>query len=131
MVAAVTASCCTGAVLSELRTMEVDMNDTANLLLEEISHAVQTLDFERTYHAYWNQNECVFFEQFLPSAVIEHHLLPEVERLRAEVHRNYIPKHKKGGSVSSYILAEKPPFSSTCTAPRRSLSSSVVWWALW
>ena len=89
--------------------MEVDMNDTANLLSEEISHAVQALDFEQTYRTYWEQNECVFFEQFLPSAVIEHYLLPEVDRLRAEVHRNYIPKHKKGGSVSSYILAEKAP----------------------
>ena len=85
------------------------MNDTANLLSEEISHAVQALDFERTYRTYWEQHECVFFEQFLPSAVVEHHLLPEVERLRAEVHRNYIPQHKQGGSVSSYTLAEKAP----------------------
>jgi len=85
------------------------MNDTANLLSEEISHAVQALDFEETYRTYWEQDECVFFAQFLPSAMVEQYLLPEVERLRAEVHRNYIPKHKKGGSVSSYILAEKAP----------------------
>jgi hypothetical protein len=31
-------------------------------------------------------------------------LLPEVEQLRAEVHRNYLPRHKKGGSVSYYTL---------------------------
>jgi hypothetical protein len=89
--------------------MEIEMNDTINLLSAEVSRAVQALDFERTHQTYWEQNECVFFEQFLPSAVVEHYLVPEVEQLRAEVHRNYIPKHKKGGSVSSYILAERAP----------------------
>jgi hypothetical protein len=85
------------------------MNYATNLLSAEVSRAIQALDLERTYRTYWEQNECVFFEQFLPSGVVEHHLLPEVERLRAEIHRNYIPKHKKGGSVSSYTLAEKAP----------------------
>jgi hypothetical protein len=85
------------------------MNDTTHLLSEEVSHAIQAVDFERTYRTYWEQNECVVFEQFLPAVVVEHYLLPEVERLRAEVHRNYIPKHKKGGSVSFYTLAEKAP----------------------
>jgi hypothetical protein len=89
--------------------MEIEMNDTMNLLSAEVSRAVQALDFERTHQTYWEQNECVFFEQFLPSTVVEHYLVPEVEQLRAEVHRNYIPKHKKGGSVSSYILAERAP----------------------
>jgi hypothetical protein len=85
------------------------MNDTANLLAEEVSQAIQGLDFERTHRTYWEQDECVYFEQFLPSTVVEQYFLPEVERLRAEVHRNYIPKHKKGGSVSSYLLAAKAP----------------------
>jgi hypothetical protein len=85
------------------------MNHSTMPLSEEVLHAVQTLDFEPTYRTYWEQNEYVFLKQFLPSAVVERHLLPEVERLRTEVHRNYIPKHKKGGSVSSYTLAEKAP----------------------
>src|SRR5919108_4289409 len=78
-------------------------------LSEEVPRAIQALDFERTHRTYWEQDECIFLEQFLPPEVVEHHLLPEVERLRAEVHRNYIPKHKKGGSVSYYTLAEKAP----------------------
>jgi alkylated DNA repair dioxygenase AlkB len=89
--------------------MGVDMSRVANLLSEDVASAIQALDFERTYHIYWEQNECVFLEQFLPSAVVEHHLLPDVEPLRAKVHRNYIPKHQKGGSVSSYTLAQKAP----------------------
>ncbi|MFN7159143.1 MAG: hypothetical protein ACK4MR_10690, partial [Erythrobacter cryptus] len=35
--------------------------------------------------------------------------LAEVEEVRPAVHRNYIPRHKKGGSVSYYTLAEKAP----------------------
>ncbi len=78
-------------------------------LSEEIPHALRKLDFTHIHRMYWGQNECVFLDPFLPPEVIAHHLLPEVEQLRAEVHRNYIPKHKKGGSVSSYTLAEKAP----------------------
>jgi 2OG-Fe(II) oxygenase superfamily len=41
--------------------------------------------------------------------VLAQHLLPEAEKLRADVHRSYIPRHKKGGSVSYYALVEKAP----------------------
>jgi hypothetical protein len=78
-------------------------------LSEAVSRAVQTVDFERTQSLYWEQNECVFLNQFLSPDVVAHHLLPQVEQLRVEVHRSYIPKHKKGGSVSYYTLAEKAP----------------------
>jgi hypothetical protein len=78
-------------------------------LSEEIPRAIQALDFERTQHRYWEQNECVFLEQFLPPEVVERYFIPDVAQLRSEVHRNYIPKHKKGGSVSYYTLAEKAP----------------------
>src|SRR5262245_54867545 len=78
-------------------------------LSEEVPRAIQALDFGRTYQTYWEQNECVFLEQFLPPKVVEHHLLPDVQQLRAAVHHNYIPKHKKGGSVSYYTLMEKAP----------------------
>jgi hypothetical protein len=78
-------------------------------LADEVPRAIQALDFERTRSTYWEQNECVFLERFLPAEVVEHHLLPEVEQLRADIHRNYIPKHKKGGSVSYYTLVRKAP----------------------
>lgn len=76
---------------------------------EVVERSVSALDFERVRREYWEQNECVFLERFLPSEVVEKDLVPEVERLRPDVHRNYIPGHKKGGSVSSYMLAEKAP----------------------
>jgi hypothetical protein len=76
---------------------------------DEVSQAIQGLDFERIHRLYWDQNECVFLERFLPAEAVAQHLLPGVERLRADVHRSYIPRHKKGGSVSFYTLAEKAP----------------------
>jgi hypothetical protein len=78
-------------------------------LSEAIQGAIQGLDVNRTRQVYGAQDECIFLERFLPPAVVEHHLLPEVERLRPHVHRNYLPRHKKGGGVSYYVLAEKAP----------------------
>ena len=71
--------------------------------------AVATLDVERARMEYWNQNECVYLERFLPPALVESVLVPEVQRLRSEVHRAFIPGHKKSGSVSYFTLREKAP----------------------
>jgi hypothetical protein len=74
-----------------------------------IQQGLQALEFERVHRQYWEQNECVVLERFLPAEVLAYSLLPEVEPLRADVHRNYLPRHKKGGSVSYYTLVEKAP----------------------
>jgi hypothetical protein len=78
-------------------------------LSEEIQRVIQRLDFDRTHREYWDQNECVFLDRFLPSEVVEQSLIPAVNQLRSCVHRNHIPRHKKGGSVSYYILVQKAP----------------------
>jgi hypothetical protein len=65
---------------------------------EMVVQAVSALDVERVQREYREQNECVFLERFLPPEVVRQVLVPEVERLRPAVHRNYIPGHKKGGS---------------------------------
>lgn len=75
---------------------------------EEIARVIRALDVEAVQAAYWRQNEFVYLERCLPSSVIEP-LVAEVERVRPAVHRNYIPKHKKGGSVSSFTLAAEAP----------------------
>jgi len=74
-----------------------------------IQQGLQALEFERVHRQYWEQNECVVLRRFLPAEVLAYSLLPEAEQLRADVHRNYIPRHKKGGSVSYYTLIEKAP----------------------
>lgn len=75
---------------------------------DEIASAIGRLDVETVREAYWRQNEFVYLERWLPEALVGR-LVAEVERVRPAVHRNYIPKHKKGGSVSSYTLVEQAP----------------------
>jgi hypothetical protein len=76
---------------------------------QALARAIEGVDVERARRQYWDQNECLFLERFLPAAVVERHLLPEVDKLRPNVHRNYIPGHKKGGAISYYTLCEKAP----------------------
>ncbi|MGH7274353.1 MAG: HalD/BesD family halogenase [Nitrospiria bacterium] len=83
--------------------------DVGSKISEEVQQAIQAIDFNQVYKTYWDQNECIFLEQLLPQDVVERILLPEVEQLRSDVHRNYIPGHKKGGSISFYTLIEKAP----------------------
>jgi hypothetical protein len=75
---------------------------------EEIARVIRALDMEAVRAAYWRQNEFVYLERCLPPSVIEP-FVAEVERVRPAVHRNYIPRHKKGGSVSSFTLAAEAP----------------------
>lgn len=76
---------------------------------EEVQRVVQNLDFDQIHQTYWDQNECIFLERFLNRDFVENYLLPEVEQLRSHLHRNYIPKHKKGGSVSYFLVREQAP----------------------
>jgi hypothetical protein len=73
-----------------------------------IARAVAALDVEAVRATFRRQNEFVFLERWLPAAVIEP-CLAEVARVRPLVHRNYIPRHKKGGSVSAFDLAREAP----------------------
>jgi hypothetical protein len=74
----------------------------------EIARAVAALDEARLQQEYWEQDEFLFVPGFLPAAVVER-LLEDVERLEPGLNRNYIPRHKKGGSVSHFAIAEDGP----------------------
>lgn len=76
---------------------------------QAVAQAVAALDFERVRREYWEQEEFVFLERFLPPAVVAGVLVPQVERLRPHVHRSYLPRFKKGGSISAFTLAEQAP----------------------
>jgi len=75
---------------------------------EEIARALASLDLEAVRATYWAQNEFIHLERLLPPSVVEP-MVEEVERARPAVNRNYIPRHKKGGSVSYYTLVEQAP----------------------
>ncbi len=73
-----------------------------------IEAAVAALDVEAIRTAYRRQNEFAFVERALPPALVDR-FLEEVDRVRPAVHRTYIPRHKKGGSVSAFTLAARAP----------------------
>ncbi|MGH7277193.1 MAG: HalD/BesD family halogenase [Candidatus Rokuibacteriota bacterium] len=81
---------------------------TSRVVQEELTRALATFDVPTVRERYWMQNEFVYLERWLPAPVVER-LVAEVERVRPAIHRNYIPRHKKGGSVSYYTLAEQAP----------------------
>jgi len=75
---------------------------------EGVAQALATVDFETSAQRYRDQNEFFHLSRFLPPATIDA-LLADVRQVRDRLNRNYIPGHKKGGSVSYYTLAEKAP----------------------
>jgi hypothetical protein len=74
----------------------------------ELGRVFGELDVEAARATYWRQNELLVLERALPPAVIRA-LAAEVEAVRPAIHRSYIPRHKKGGSVGSYTLAAEAP----------------------
>jgi hypothetical protein len=75
---------------------------------DDLGRALARLDPEAIRAAYRRQNEFVHLPGFLPPSLIAA-LVGEVEAVRPAVHRSYIPRHKKGGSVSAYTLAARAP----------------------
>ncbi|HEY6085799.1 MAG TPA: 2OG-Fe(II) oxygenase [Nitrospira sp.] len=82
---------------------------TASRVADAVDQAVTRLDFDRVHREYWEQNEFLFIPQFLDRALVEDQLIPQAEGVKGELNRNYIPGHKKGGSVSYYTVMEKAP----------------------
>jgi len=78
-------------------------------ITEALERAVAGLDQGRVRQDYWEQNEFIFLHEFLPRSVVQEVLVPEVERLKSQLNRNYIPLHKKGGSVSYFLIREQAP----------------------
>jgi hypothetical protein len=81
---------------------------TTSAVAAEVERALAALDVDRVRTTYWAQNEFIVLERWLPPALVAR-MVAEVERVRPQVHRNYIPRHKKGGSVSYYTLVEQAP----------------------
>jgi hypothetical protein len=75
---------------------------------DTVARALATVDVDRVREQYRAQDEFVYLERWLPASLIDR-LLAEVERVRPAINRNYIPRHKKGGSVSFYTLLEQAP----------------------
>jgi len=77
-------------------------------IADEVARAIERLDVEALRRTYVEQGEFVYVERWLPPALVER-LVADVDRVRPAIHRNYIPRHKKGGSVSAHTLVERAP----------------------
>ncbi|WP_447977917.1 2OG-Fe(II) oxygenase [Candidatus Nitrospira bockiana] len=87
-------------------------------LTDAIQQSIARLDFEQVRGDYWEQNEFVCVPRFLPPSVVLEHFVPSVEALKPQLNRNYIPGHKKGGSVSYFTLRkEHAPFLALYRSP--------------
>jgi hypothetical protein len=75
---------------------------------EAVAHALARVDLDALRRTYWDQSEFVYLERWLPGPLVAQ-MVDEVERVRPAVNRNYIPRHKKGGSVSAHTLVEQAP----------------------
>ena len=84
------------------------MSETTTSVAETLAQALAGVDVEAVRRRYWEQNEFVYLERWLPVSLVDR-MLAEVERVRPSINRNYIPRHKKGGSVSFYALLEQAP----------------------
>ena len=84
------------------------MSDAAVVAEAAVADALARVDVEALRRTYWDQSEFVFLERWLPAPLVDR-MVAEVERVRPVVNRNYIPRHKKGGSVSYHTLVEQAP----------------------
>lgn len=78
-------------------------------LLAAVSSAVRAADLGKLRETYREQNEFVALPGFLPRELVERRLSTAAEGLKQHVNRNFIPGHKKGGSVSYALLQEHAP----------------------
>ena len=84
------------------------MRQMVESIAGEVARVFKGIDLEAARATYWRQNEFVYFERLLPPAVTDA-MVAEVDCMRPQINRNYIPRHKKGGSVSYYTLLEQAP----------------------
>lgn len=82
---------------------------TRGSVAEAVERAIAALDVERLHRDYWAQDEFLVIKQFLPRAFVEETLASCAQDAKPHLNRNYIPGHKKGGSVSYYTVVEKAP----------------------
>ena len=86
--------------------MSETVSETATSVAESVARALAGIDVEAVRRQYWDQNEFVYLERWLAAPLIDR-MLAEVDRARPAINRNYIPRHKKGGSVSFHTLVEQ------------------------
>lgn len=89
------------------------MNETQHFPMAELNGALAGLDPSELRRRFLEQNEYIAVEDFLPQPCLQR-LLDALPALEPKVHRNFIPKHKKGGSISRFELDSSAPAFPEC-----------------
>ena len=85
------------------------MLTTATPIIDQlISDSLKETDEASLRAKYSEQDEFVIVDEFLPLEVLSRWEL-ELARLKPHVHRNYLPGHKKGGSVAYQTMNALAP----------------------
>ncbi len=84
------------------------MNEATTSVAEAVAEAVARVDVDALRRTYQEQGEFVHLERWLPAPVVAR-MVAEIESVRPAISRSYIPRHKKGGSVSFHTLVERAP----------------------
>lgn len=80
------------------------MATTATATIDElISDSLKEIDEANLRRKYVEHDEFVIVDEFLPLEVLSRWEM-ELETLKPHVHRNYLPGHKKGGSVAYHTV---------------------------
>lgn len=73
-----------------------------------IGEAATKLDLSAVRQRYNDQEEFIVLENFIPQEIIRE-WERELDELKPHIHRNFIPRHKKGGSVAYETLSALAP----------------------
>lgn len=80
------------------------MNELQSVLNEHLAG----LDHKALRAEYLANDEFLFVEKFLPEEILAR-WQEDLRRLRGGIHRNFIPRHKKGGSADFSTIARLAP----------------------
>ena len=86
---------------------------------DRLTRTLAEVDRGQSGRTYWEQDECLILDRFIPKTIVNP-CLTEVELLRKNIFRNYVPGHKQGGSVSYYAIWNEFHESSAIVALYRS-----------
>jgi hypothetical protein len=73
-----------------------------------LKSALENLDKDTLKKQFDERNELLIIENFLPPEIVDQ-IKKKLPELDSKINRNYIPGHKKGGSVSRYTLDKQLP----------------------
>lgn len=94
--------------VADRRRAESASSAAAELKNSVLGTRLDRFDLTQARQQYLDQGEFLWIEDFLPASV-QQALLDATQASRGELNRNYIPGHKKGGSVSRHTIDRLAP----------------------